>query len=914
MLSSFSLWELKRKNRSMRQLLYIVLATFFVLAPASAQVSSPPLSGPGDSGIFSTHLKNGLQVVVVEDHTAPVVETAMWYRFGSIDETPGKTGLAHALEHMMFRGTEELSSGGLTDVVARLGAQMNGQTSYDYTQFYFVMPSDKLDVALAIEADRMQHLLLRQSDWDIERGAVLNELAGDDSSPFFDLLARVRAAAFPNQPSGRTPIGRQADIEHATSADIAHYYHEWYAPNNATLVVAGDVDHDSVFSKAERDFGAIASRAVPPEQTQDPKPVDHTVTVESDLPFPFEIVDLAYSCPGDTEKGEPEINTLENLIPNQLSPFYQALVETNVALAIQTEEDTQLKGGLFHVFIVVDPNHSAAEARDIFEATMRNVLQNGFDTTLVAASKRLTIADRLYDADAVTGIGDLAGYTYGIVGEKVHDEDDRLDAITPESLLNVTRTYLSRPTVIGHLNTKTQSEGNSEKSNAAQSDDFSKRAPEGPIVEPPAIREAARTPTAARSKLNPTEFTLPNGIRVIVQQKPNRPTFVLNGEIASSPAFIPNGQEGVQRLASDLADYGSASYPFAQRRASIDRMGAFVQNGQSFSARGLVHDFDTIVKIVADGEEHPTFADPWFGIERSQIAGSLQEEATISGVMIDRAYAGMLAQTNDPSLKYASAGSVSALTRDDLVAYTKKYWRPDLTTIAVVGDVTPDQVRTTLTNAFADWSAQGPTPDAHDMPYASPHAGHDYVGTAATQVYIRLGQPALARNSPDYDTFLVLNQILGAPGAFESRLWQSMRQRRGLVYSVQSSLEAGRDRGDFRVEIAASPSRVVEAVQFVREQLRRLQDEPVSETELSEAKLRLVSDALLEEASADGQVGQLLDIATNGLPLDYYRTLNERFATITAADVQRVARKYLAPNDLVQIYAGPEGEWARQTL
>jgi zinc protease len=896
----------------------ILLALLCVFAPASAQTPAQtpaPVAGPGDAGIYSTKLSNGLQVVVVEDRTAPVVQTAMWYRFGSLYETPGKTGLAHALEHMMFRGTSELSAGGLDDVVARLGAQMNGETSYDYTQFYFVMPSDKLDVGLRIDADRMQHLLLKQSAWNIERGAVLNELAGDESSPFYDLLARVRAAAFPGQPQGRTPIGYKPDIEHATAADIARYYHEWYAPNNATLVVAGDVNHQTVFAKARQYFGSIPARPLPELTIGDPTPVAKTVTVHSQLAFPFQIIDLAYSCPGDTERGEPEINTLENLIPNQLSPFYQALVQTNVALAIQTEEDTQLKGGLFHVFIVVEPGHTAKEARDIFEATMQDTIKNGFDPQLVAAAKRLTIADRIYDADSVTGIGDLAGYTYGIVGEQIHDEDDRLAAITPASLLDVTRTYLSRPTVIGYLNTTAQTPpGASQKSSPTVTDDFSKRAPSGPIVEPPAIRAAVRTPTTARSKLMPDAFTLPNGIRVIVQEKTDRPTFLLEGTIASSPAFTPPGKEGVARLASELADYGSGSYPFAQRRATIDRMGAFVENGQDFSARGLVRDFAAIAKIVADGEEHPSFAEPWLGIEQAQLANSLASEATISGVMIDRAYQGLLSQSDDPSLRHATAASVQSLTRDDLLAYAKAYWRPDLTTIAVAGDITPDQVRATLTSAFGGWTSSGPTPDAREMPYARPHPGHDYVSTAADQVYIRLGQPAVARSSPDYDTLLVLNQILGASGAFESRLWQAMRQKRGLVYSVASSVDAGPDRGDFRVEIDAPPSRVMEAVRFVRQQLRLLQEQRVTPTELAEAKLRLVSNALLEEASLDGQVRQLLDIARNGLPLDYYQTLNERFATITAADVQRVAQKYLVPDDLVQIYAGPEGQWARQNL
>jgi zinc protease len=889
-----------------------------VLAAAMAALSAPSAAqepgGPGDAGIYTTTLGNGLKIVVVEDRAAPVVESSVWYHFGSLDETPGKTGLAHALEHMSFRGTSDISAGGLDDIVARLGAQMNGSTTYDYTNFYFVMPADKLDVMLYTEADRMQHLLMRQSDWSVERGAVLNELEGDASSPFFNLLAKVRAAAYPGEPNGRTPIGRRADIEAATAADIGKYYREWYAPNNATLVIAGAIDHDAAFASARRYFGSIAAKKLP-KRTLSTVAAAHGTTVESELPFPFEVLDLAYAVPGDTEPGEPAVSTLATLISNQRSPFYQALVQSNIALAVEAQSDTQLHGGLFNVFIVLNPGHTGQEAQAVFQATMDRVLQNGFDDSLVTAAKRLTISDRLFSADSVTGIGDLAGYTYGIVGEKVNDEDTRLAALTAADVTAAAKRYLSAPTVVGHLrpNARPQ-QHSSQKSDAAATDDFSKRVPNGPIVEPDWVRKAVRTPSTARSTLDPVEFTLANGVKVIVQEKHDRPTFVMRGEIASSPGFAPPGKEGIIRLASSVADYGSEAYPFSLRRKTTDELGAVVTTGQRFVARGLASNFAQIANVVADGEAHPTFAEPWFSLERDQLANSLQTEQTISGVMVERAYLQHLLAPNDPTLRQASSGSVASITRDDLLAFTKAYWRPDLTTIAIVGDVTPAQVKETLTKAFSGWAAAGPKPNAHSEPIPPAQGGHGWVGTDATQVYVRLGQRAISRSDRDYDTFLVLNQILGASGSFESRLWQEMRQKRGLVYSVNSSVAADRDRGDFHVEIDASPNRVVEAVNFVRSELKSLQDGPVTETELTEAKNRLVSNALLDEASADGQVQQLLDIATSDLPLDYYRTLNDRYARITASDVQRVAKEYLQPNRLIEIYAGPSGAWSRGDL
>jgi zinc protease len=876
--------------------------------------AAPAQNGPGDAGIFTTTLRNGLRVVVVEDRAAPVVQIGMWYGFGSLQETPGKTGLAHALEHMMFRGTPEISSGGLDDIVARLGAQMNGETNYDYTQFYFEMPADKLDVALAIESDRMQHASLSAAGWAIERNAVLNEIDGDASSPFFNLLSRVRAAAFPGQPAGRTPLGNRNDVAAATVADIAAYYHEWYAPNNATLVIAGDVDHATAFAKAQRFFGAIPSKQLPAWSELNPKPAPET-TVEAQFPFPFEILDLAYAIPGDTQHGEPAISTLATLLENQRSPFYRALVQSNIALAIETDADTQLKGGLLHVFIVLNPGHNSSEAASVFTTTLDSVLHNGFDPDIVVAAKRLTIAERIYDADSIDGIGDLAGYTYGIVHERVADEDRRLAALTGDDLLAAARKYMSRPTVVGHLSPNdSPPKGNSEKSTSEASDDFSKRVPNGPIVEPQWIAKAVETPTTARSTLAPVEFTLANGLHVIVQAKTDHPTVVIKGTIATSPAFEPLGQEGISRLASAVADYGSAAYPFAERRKTTDEMGVFVATGQDFSATAESRDFARVVAILADGEAHPTFEDPWLSVERSQLANSLQSEGRISGVLVDRAYNRLLLAGADPSLRQPTAQSVSGITREDLLAYSAAYWRPDLTTISVVGDLSPESVRSALEASFGTWQRNGSKPDAHLMVMPPAASGHDYIGTQANQVFIRLGQPALSRSSQDYDTLAVLNQILGGAGAFESRLWQELRQKRGLVYSVSSSLEAGVDRGDLRVELNASPARVVEAVGIVRQELRRLQDEPVSATELQEAKVRLISNALLDEASTSGQAQQLLDIALYHLPLDYYRTLNDRFTRITAADVQRVARAYLRPGSLVEVYAGPSGPWAIQAL
>lgn len=897
-----------------RRIAALVALAFALSLPASVLGANAPSGTPGDAGIYTTKLANGLQVIVVEDHAAPVVQVATWYRFGSLYETPGKTGLAHALEHMLFRGTTNVSAGGLDDVTARIGAEMNGQTDYDYTQFYFTMPADKLDVGLYLAADRMHDALLRESDWKIERGAVLSEIDGDESSPFFNLLARVRAAAYPNSPNGRTPTGVRADVANATAADIAKYYREWYAPNNAALVVSGDVHHAAVFAQAKRYFGNIAPKKLPSFSLPDPKAVSGAV-VDAQVPFPFEVLDLAYAIPGDTQPGEPAVSTLATLIPNQRSPFYQALVQSDIALDVEANADTQLRGGLLNVFIVLNPGHHADEAQAVFQSTVDALLRDGLSPDLARSAKALTIAQRVYSADSITGLGSLAGYTYGVVGERISDEDARLAALTPADLDAAIKTYLSKPTVVGHLTPSSGPPGgSSQKDDATASDNFSNRVPSGPIVEPAWMRTAARTPTTERSKLHPVSFTLSNGLRVLLQEKTDRPTFVLRGVIRSSPAFQAQGQEGIAELADDAADYGSANYPFAQRRKTIDDMGAYLNNGTTFGAQGMAADFDTILAILADGEMHPTFPEPWFSLERGQLANSITSENNIAGVMAKRAYKILLYAPGDPALRFPTPDTVAALSRNDLLAYTNRYWRPDLTTIVIVGDVAPDRAKAALEAAFGSWHADGPTPSTALPPIPPATAGSNYIGTAGGQVFVQLGQPAIARTSPDYDAFQLMVQILGGDGDFSSRLWQELRQKRGLVYGVSADLSANDSRGNVSVSLSAAPNNVTQSVAIVRRQLELLQRVPVSPTELVEARTRLVNSALLSEESISGQADELQDIAVNDLPLDYYQTLSQRYARVTAADIERVAKTYLHPDRLIEIFTGPRGPWSHTSL
>ena len=322
---------------------------------------------------------------------------------------------------MMFRGTPSISAGGLDDIIARLGAQMNGETRRTTTRhFYFDMPADSVDVALQHRSRPHAACGAAAADWHIERGAVLNEIDGDESSPFFNLLSRVRAAAYPGH---RRPAARRSACGPTSRArpspTLRTYYDEWYAPNNATLVVAGDVSHTQGLRARAALFRRDSRRkTLPPHAAVHPQAGDAAKSVEAEFPFPFEVLDLAYAIPGDTEHGEPAVSTLSTLIPNQRSPFYQALVQSNIALADRGQRRHAAARRPHHVFIILNPGHTRRRGAAVFQSTMDSRAAERIRSR--SRHRRKTPDDgraRRTRPTRSTDIGDLAGYTYGIVGE-----------------------------------------------------------------------------------------------------------------------------------------------------------------------------------------------------------------------------------------------------------------------------------------------------------------------------------------------------------------------------------------------------------------------------------------------------------------------------------------------------------------
>ncbi|MEA2688940.1 MAG: zinc protease [Candidatus Eremiobacteraeota bacterium] len=874
-------------------------------APAPAAPSAPP------SAQIRT-LSNGLRVVVLEDHAAPVVHVHTWYRFGALDETPGKTGLAHALEHMMFRGTNALSSAGLDDMNARLGASLNAQTQNEMTHYYFVVPSDRFDAVMRVEADRMRHLKLDPKDWALEKGAVLQEWAQDHSSPIFSFVFGAAEKVYPGSRLGQTALGEKRDIEKATVADLRRYYDAWYRPNNATLVVTGDVKPADVFAAAQRDFGAIPSHALPARKQYVAKAATGA-TVSAKAEFPFTLVDEVYAAPGSapaTEHDQLRNDIAVEAMSNPRGPYQKALVESGLALGLLPLPIEDRRASVVHVLLIVAPGHTADEVRAAYEKTTADLLAKGIDPEFVAAAKRAQIASLTYTRDSIVGLGDAIGGAYVFPGDTDPERYPALiEAITPDEVTAVARTIYSKANVVATLEpTTTDPTKFKPPSNISSSvtDSFGDRVPNGPKIQPAWLKAALAKPLDLHSSVDPVVTTLPNGLKLLVQRVASNPTVFVRGVVRTSSTYDPAGKEGLGGVVSSLMDWGSAKYDYAAQHKLADDRAATLSFGTSFGAHGRAEDVATFLDALADDVRHPLFPTDKLALVKQQSAAVASRRALDPNYRTSRAFAEALYPAGDPELRESTPASITSLTLDDVKAYHGKYVRPDMTTLIVVGDVDPAAVAREVTARFGDWTADGPKPDPHLPPIPLPAPKRQNVETPAQDVNVQLGAPALARTNPDYDALVLANAIYGGGALDGTRLFREVREKRGLVYGAFSSLKAGRDRGTFTISFRAVPSKANAANAVVRAELRRMQTEPVSADELATAKTRVVAQTIEAEQATSTIAGDLLQIGVDELPASYYATLAQRYQRITAADVQRAAKMYFHPDNLVEVRTGPK--------
>jgi zinc protease len=869
-------------------------------------ISLSPGAALAETGVTRETLSNGLRVIIVQNSLAPVVTVMDNYQVGA-DETPaGFPGMAHAQEHMAFRGCAGITADQTAAIFAQLGGDGDADTQQNITQYFETVPSQDLDVALHVDSACMRDVVDAQDQWLEESGPIQQEVAQDLSNPIYKFLTRLNADMFAGTPYAHDALGTRPSFNATTGALLKKFFNAWYGPNNAILVIAGDVDPQQTLATVRSMYGDIPRRATPARPAVDLSAVkSDTFDLDSDLPVKLSII--SYRFPGTSSRDYAAARILSDVLGSQRAAIY-ALGPSGKALNAGFQMfESYPKASIGAAVAVLAPTATAASIDRQIKSIIARYVKNGLPAELVDAAKRSEIANAEFNRTSIDGLA--AAWSQAVAAEGRSSPDEgvaALSAVTVADVNRAARSYLKGAVVTANLNPKPSGAATAQSGFGGK--ETTTVAPSKPVILPDWATNALSTLAVPPSTLHPYDTTLPNGIRLIVQQETVSSTVSVVGEVREEPALqVPAAKEGVDDVLGGLFQYGTTTLDRLAFQKALDDIAAQESAGASFSLNVLKDHFDRGVQLLADNEVNPALPAAAFPIARDQTKQAVQGQLDSPAYKQARAIDAALLPAGDPALREASPASVGALTLDDVKSYYAAAFRPDMTTIVVIGDVTPAQAEASVSKWFGSWAARGPKPDIL-LPAVPLNSSSSAVVPDASRVQdsaTLVENIGVTRSDPDYYALQVGNNVLGG-GFYATRLYHDLREKAGLVYNVDNRFAVGKTRSTFSVEFACDPPKVSQAHAMIVRDVHAMQTAPVTDAELQQAKALLLRKLPLAESNEDAVANGLIARARAGLPLDEPTRAANRYLATTAAEVQAAFVKWIRLDGFVQVVLGPQ--------
>jgi zinc protease len=862
----------------------------------------------GQEEVLRATLDNGLKVVIVRNGLAPVVTTIVNYLVGSNEAPEGFPGMAHAQEHMMFRGSPGLSANQLADIIAAMGGMFNADTQQTVTQYFLSAPADDLDVALHIEAIRMRGVLDTEKLWAQERGAIEQEVAQDLSNPEYLFYTRVLAGMFKGTPYAHDALGTVPSFNQTTGGMLKKFHETWYAPNNAVLVIVGDIQPRRVLAEVKKFFAGIPSKKIPERPAIRLEPVTpETFTLKTDLSYG--LLMISFRMPGYDSEDYPATQVLADVLSNQRSNLF-SLVPEGKALYTGFSLNPLPKAGLGYAMAAFPKGADATALVKEVRKILAEDVQKGFPGDLVEAAKRNKLTKAELRRNSVFGLAMAWSQALAVEGrQSPEDEVKAIQRVSVADVNRVARKYLNPDHAIVAILTPEASGKPVSSQTYRAVESFTPQQTKRAKL-PNWAEKALKRLSIPVSTLNPVVTVLPNGLKLIVQSESVSNTVSVYGHIKNNPDLeVPGGKEGVDEVLGRLFSFGTTSLERVAFQKALDDIGAQESAGTDFSLQVLANYFDKGVQLLADNQLHPALPEGSFKTVQQQVAATVAGRLQSPDYLASRALKAGLFPRDDPSLREATPSTISSLTLKDVKEYYHRVFRPDLTTLVVIGKVNPEAAKSMIEKYFGSWRASGPKPETLPPPVPpNSRSSTSVPDQSRIQDKVTLAETlGLTRANPDYYALELGNHVLG--GAFyATRLYQDLREKTGLVYYVASSFDVGQTRALYVVNYACDPQKVARARDIVEHNLKSMQDAPVSPEELRQAKALLLREIPLSESSVDRIAEGLIYRATHDLPLDEPTLAAHQYMKLTTEQVKAAFVKWIRPTDLVQLSEGPAPE------
>ncbi|ABF43406.1 peptidase M16-like protein [Candidatus Koribacter versatilis Ellin345] len=874
-------------------------------------------------------LPNGLQVLMVEDHRLPLVGVDLWYHVGPVKEKEGRTGFAHLFEHMMFEGSKHVGEKAHFKYLEAAGASdINGTTDFDRTNYFETLPANQLELALWLESDRMGFLLdtLDRTKLANQRDVVRNERRQSvEGQPYGIAEELMFHELYPKgHPYYASVIGSHADVEAARLNDVREFFKQYYTPNNATLVITGDISKPAAKALVEKYFGPIPQG--PPVEAVNIKTPPITqekrlnVTDQVQLPK----VLLGWLAPAAFAPGDAEMILANQILGGgKSSRLYRKLVyEQQIAQDATCFQESLALGSPMGCEITAKPNVTPEQIEKATNDVMADFLANGATQAELDRARTTIEARKIRNLERLGGFGgvaDMLNYYNQYVGDPGYLPKDiaRYDAVTPESLLATAKSTLQQNQRVTMFCTPGKKVVDDVPRSPENTDADVKVEPEYTAEFDKAQAWRATAPKAGPlPKLQlpvPAEFKLDNGLKVYLVPDHSLPLLAMRVMSLGGSDANTHEKSGVAGFTAAMLTEGTANRTAPQIADETDKLGATLNTGATFdnaavSMSVLSNNTDPAIDLLSDVVLHPKFdAKETDRIRKERQTGLIQLRDDPFQLAIrvgNRAEFGT--QSPYGEIELGTPESLKSTTSDDLTNFWKSHYTPANSALIFSGDITEAKARELAKKYFGAWTAKGSATEPPKTVTAQSRKIVLVDQPGAPQSVILAYGVGVPRSNPDYPAITVMNTMLG--GLFSSRINMNLREKNGFTYGAFSAFSWRRGAGPFfagsqvRTDVTAPAARELFA------ELDGIRTRPLTADELKMSKdsvIRSLPGDFETRAAVAAGVG---NIWTYSLPLDYYRQIEGKIEAVTAEDTSRVAKQYVQPDKLLLVTIGDKAK------
>ncbi len=873
---------------------------FAVALLASAAVKSQTVDIP----YTQFQLDNGLTVIVHEDHKAPIVAVNIWYHVGSKDEKPGRTGFAHLFEHLMFNGSENYDDE-YFEPFERIGVtDQNGTTSFDRTNYFQNVPTTGLDLALWMESDRMGHLLgaVSQERLDEQRGVVQNEKRQNENQPYGMVFNHLIEGIFPKgHPYSWLPIGSMEDLNGATLDDVKEWFQTYYGPNNAVLVLAGDITPEIAREKAELYFGDI--QPGPPITRHDiwvpTLDGEHRETLQDRVPQTR--IYKAWPAPEWANSDTDLLQLATSILGGgKNSRLYERLVyEDQTATSVGASVLSIEIAGFIYVTATVQPGGDAEAVERAMDEEIARFLEKGPTREELNRVRTSALAGFVRGAERVGGFGGKSdilaeNYVYGGSPDFYKTALERLEAATPRSIQAAAKRWFTDGvyvlTVEPFDTTLTAKGEGADRSALPYPDTF-------PTVGFPEFERA----------------TLDNGLELIVATRDNVPLVNFSMVFDAGYAADQFGLPGTASLAMSMLDEGTKKRSALEISEALEQLGANYGAGASLdtatiSLNTLKRNMGDALDIYADIILNPAFPEKELDrLRKARIAG-IQRERTQPQSMALRVLPKLMYGEEhaygQPLTGSGTEASAMAIDQAALQAFHSTWIRPNNATLVIVGDTTLEEIRPELEARFGKWE-QAEIPNKTLAEVAQQEGEVLYVidRPDSAQSMIIGGHVAPPTSDPADLAIEAANQVLG--GDFSARLNLNLREDKNWSYGVYSSIVDAEAQRPFLILAPVQSDKTADAIAELRKELGAyLGDRPAQDDELERVKANNTLSLPGRWETIGAVNGSLISLVRFNLPDDHWSTFADRTRALTIEEVREQAERVIQPDRMIWVVVG----------